>query len=148
MSDVLRGAVPLPTSTTDAVRERFARLGALPPAPLPRSPFAPPIEEQPAAEAPAVTAAGKAEKSPERMARARAKAGALARERAQPRRNPAVADPPPAPQPEPEPEPVVTAPEPAPPAPSGPQPCEACGIPVSADYIARTGRARHGHHPA
>jgi hypothetical protein len=25
-------------------------------------------------------------------------------------------------------------------------PCEVCGIPVTAAYIARTGRPRHGHH--
>lgn len=39
-------------------------------------------------------------------------------------------------------------PPPAPPAPVGPQPCEVCHLPVTAEYIARTGRARHGHHPA
>jgi len=49
--------------------------------------------------------------------------------------------------------PVLPAPRPpiedvpAPPAPlTGPQPCEVCGLLVSAEYIARTGAARHGHH--
>ncbi len=31
--------------------------------------------------------------------------------------------------------------------PAGPQPCDVCGLPVTAAYIARTGRARHANHP-
>ena len=36
----------------------------------------------------------------------------------------------------------------APPRPWAAVPCDVCGVIVSAAYIARTGRARHGHHPA
>lgn len=41
----------------------------------------------------------------------------------------------------------LTAPRPEPPPPPAAAPCEVCGLTVTADYIARTGRARHGHHP-
>lgn len=44
---------------------------------------------------------------------------------------------------QPEAEPVRDGPPPKPAAAL----CEVCGIPVSAAYIAKTGRARHGHHP-
>lgn len=42
---------------------------------------------------------------------------------------------------------VKALPAAAGPAPAGPQPCEVCSVLVSAAYIAKTGRARHGHHP-
>lgn len=45
----------------------------------------------------------------------------------------------------PTPEPAVIPPPPPPPPVAAP--CEVCGLTVTADYIARTGRARHGHHP-
>ncbi|GAB6902508.1 hypothetical protein [Kineosporia succinea] len=30
----------------------------------------------------------------------------------------------------------------------GPRPCRVCGVPVTAEYITRTGNDWHGHHPA
>lgn len=59
-------------------------------------------------------------------------------QRAQPLPAPPT-DPPAVPQPRADPDP--------PPAPPADAPCEVCGIPVAGAYIARTGRARHGHHP-
>lgn len=143
----LRGAVPLPDGSAGGLRAWRAALGVPPAPPPPRSPFAPPIEDEPADVAPptprAVTRPGVAEKSDERLAQGRKVAGALARERAAAARKAAAADPPPGPRTRAR----RDGSEPPPP-PSGPQPCEVCAVPVAPDYIARTGRARHGHHPA